>query len=97
MVGLSRIITDYTTFGYLTDVYVLPEHQGRGLATWMMGCLNEILDQWDNLRRFMLITSSDQAVELYRKTLGAQVWNEGPSNVLKVLEKRGKAVRQPNT
>jgi GNAT superfamily N-acetyltransferase len=35
-VGLSRVVTDYATFAYLCDVYVLEEHRGRGLAKWMM-------------------------------------------------------------
>ena len=28
-VALTRVITDFTTFAYLTDVYVEKEHQGR--------------------------------------------------------------------
>ena len=31
-VGFARVITDRATFGYLADVYVLEEHQGRGLG-----------------------------------------------------------------
>jgi GNAT superfamily N-acetyltransferase len=31
-VGLVRIITDYATFAYFCDVYVLEAHRGRGLA-----------------------------------------------------------------
>ncbi|KAJ4293840.1 hypothetical protein N0V88_005354 [Collariella sp. IMI 366227] len=30
MVGFARLVTDHVTFGYLTDVYVLAEHQGKG-------------------------------------------------------------------
>ncbi|HEV7607298.1 MAG TPA: GNAT family N-acetyltransferase [Steroidobacteraceae bacterium] len=36
-VGLSRVVTDYATFAYLCDVYVLEEHRGHGLAKVMMG------------------------------------------------------------
>ena len=32
LVGLVRVITDYATFAYLCDVYVLEDHRGRGLA-----------------------------------------------------------------
>lgn len=31
--GLARVVTDGATFGYLCDVYVLPELRGRGLGT----------------------------------------------------------------
>lgn len=42
-IGLSRVITDTVTFAYLTDVYVLPEYQSRGLGAWMMDCVAETL------------------------------------------------------
>lgn len=35
-VGFTRVVTDYATFGYLCDVYVLEQHRGRGLSKWMM-------------------------------------------------------------
>lgn len=35
-IGLVRIITDYATYAYLCDVYVLEAHRGRGLATAAM-------------------------------------------------------------
>lgn len=35
MVGFGRVVTDYTAFAYLRDVFVLPAHRGRGLATWL--------------------------------------------------------------
>jgi GNAT superfamily N-acetyltransferase len=31
-VGLVRVVTDYTTFGWLCDVFVLEPHRGRGLS-----------------------------------------------------------------
>ena len=31
-VGLFRLITDYATYGWLCDVYVLEEHRGKGLS-----------------------------------------------------------------
>ena len=31
-IGLVRVVTDYATFAYLCDVYVLEEHRGHGLA-----------------------------------------------------------------
>ena len=35
-VGLVRIITDFATFAYLCDVYVLAEHRRQGLARAML-------------------------------------------------------------
>jgi GNAT superfamily N-acetyltransferase len=31
-VGLARVVTDYATFAWLCDVYILEEHRGRGLS-----------------------------------------------------------------
>ena len=35
-VAFTRVVTDYATFAYLCDVYVLEAHRGRGLAKFMM-------------------------------------------------------------
>lgn len=35
MVGFGRLVTDYATFAYLRDVFVLPDHRGRGLSVWL--------------------------------------------------------------
>ena len=36
LVGYARVITDYATFAYLCDVFILPQEQGRGLGKWLM-------------------------------------------------------------
>jgi GNAT superfamily N-acetyltransferase len=38
-VGFVRVVTDYATFAYLCDVFVLESHQGQGLGTWLMQCV----------------------------------------------------------
>ncbi|KAK4127273.1 hypothetical protein N657DRAFT_611730 [Parathielavia appendiculata] len=91
MIGLSRLVTDYTTFGYLTDVYVLASHQGKGLGKWMMQCLDEVLSSWPHLRRCLLFTSGEAAVKMYRATIGAKYISETPSKDLVLLERRGTA------
>ncbi|KAK3303383.1 N-acetyltransferase-like protein [Chaetomium strumarium] len=88
MVGFGRLITDYVTFAYLTDVYVLAEHQGKGLGKWMMQCLDEVLRSWPNLRRCVLFTRGAAAVRMYGETIGARDVSE-TSPSLVVLEKRG--------
>ena len=40
-VGFARAVTDHATFTWVCDVMVHPEHQGRGLGKWLMGCLLE--------------------------------------------------------
>lgn len=34
-VGFARLVTDYAVFAYLRDVFVMPEHQRKGLARWI--------------------------------------------------------------
>lgn len=54
-VGFARIITDQATFAYLADVFILPEHRGKGLSKLLV---KTILDQPNlpGLRRWMLAT-----------------------------------------
>ena len=61
--GLARVVTDGATFGYLCDVYVLPELRGRRLGTWLMECVMAHPDL-QGLRRFFLVTRD--AHEVYR-------------------------------
>jgi GNAT superfamily N-acetyltransferase len=35
-IGFARVITDYAVFAYLGDVFVLPEHRGRGVSKLLM-------------------------------------------------------------
>jgi len=54
-VGLARVVTDYATFAYLCDVYVLEEHRGVGLAKRLM---RELMSHpaLSGARRVMLAT-----------------------------------------
>lgn len=63
-IGFARMITDYASFAYLADVFILHDHRGKGLSKWLM---KEILDHPDlkDLRRIMLATAD--AHELYKK------------------------------
>jgi GNAT superfamily N-acetyltransferase len=38
-VGFARVISDYATYAYLADVFILEEHRGRGLSKWLMECI----------------------------------------------------------
>jgi GNAT superfamily N-acetyltransferase len=54
-VGFARVVSDFTTFAYLADVFVLEEHRGRKLAKHLM---QEVFGhpQLQGLRRFCLGT-----------------------------------------
>lgn len=69
-IGFARVITDHVTFAYLTDVYVLPEWQGQGLASWMIACVQEVLEAMPHLRRSMLVTGGGTtAADFYIKRM----------------------------
>ncbi|MGE3692566.1 MAG: GNAT family N-acetyltransferase [Novosphingobium sp.] len=38
-VAMARVLTDYVSMAYINDVYVLPEHGGKGLAQAMIAWL----------------------------------------------------------
>lgn len=54
-VGLLRVISDFTTFAYVCDVYVLEAHRGRGLSKAMMRAYTSH-PRLQNLRRQHLVT-----------------------------------------
>jgi GNAT superfamily N-acetyltransferase len=55
-IGFARIISDFSTMAYLADVYVLPEHRGKGLSKWMMQVIMSH-PELQGLRRWMLLTA----------------------------------------
>jgi GNAT superfamily N-acetyltransferase len=54
-VGFARVVTDYTTFAYLADVFILPSHQGQGLGKWLVGCILQH-PELQSLRKWTLNT-----------------------------------------
>lgn len=63
-IGFARLITDYATFAYLCDVYILEKYQGEGLGRWLMECIHSH-PIFEKLRRIMLFTTT--APWLYEK------------------------------
>jgi GNAT superfamily N-acetyltransferase len=63
-VGFARVITDYATFAYVADVFVLEQYRGRGLATWLMQFVMKH-PSLQGLRRWSLATRD--AHGLYEK------------------------------
>ena len=35
-IGFARVVTDYATFGWLADVFILEGFRGEGLGQWLM-------------------------------------------------------------
>jgi N-acetylglutamate synthase-like GNAT family acetyltransferase len=54
-IGFARVVTDYATFAYLADVFILEEFQGRGYAKRLIAEI-KTHPQLQGLRRWMLIT-----------------------------------------
>lgn len=54
-VGFARIISDYATYAYLCDVFILEEYRGQGLSKFMMACIKAHPDL-QGLRRWSLLT-----------------------------------------
>ncbi len=61
MIGFSRVVTDYATFAYLGDVFVLEAWRGRGLATWLTQCLVDH-PELQGMRRWLLATRDAHGV-----------------------------------
>jgi len=63
-VGFARVITDYATFAWIADVFILEDHQGKGLGKWLMDVIITH-PELQGFRRWVLATKD--AHELYRK------------------------------
>ncbi|HEY6183758.1 MAG TPA: GNAT family N-acetyltransferase [Terriglobales bacterium] len=63
-IGFARVITDFATYAYLADVFVLEAYRGRGLSKWLMECI-VAHPQLQGLRRWTLATRD--AHKLYEK------------------------------
>lgn len=63
-VGFARVVTDYATFAWLCDVFVVPSHRKLGLSKWLVECVTHH-PYLNTIRRIILATSD--AHELYRK------------------------------
>lgn len=63
-IGFARVVTDYATFAWLCDVFVLDEHRRRGVAQAMLERLFSD-PRMKTLRRWCLATKD--AHGLYRR------------------------------
>lgn len=63
-IGFARVVSDYTIFAYLFDVFILEEYRGRGLSKML---LSYVFDhpKYKDVKKWGLATSD--AHGLYRK------------------------------
>ena len=54
-VAFARVISDFAVVAYLADVFVIPEHRGRGVSKLLMGAILEH-SELQGLRRIFLAT-----------------------------------------
>jgi len=82
-VGFARVITDHVTLAFLADVFVLEEHRGRGVGTWLVEVVTG-LPELRGVKRWLLGTRD--AHGLYRKFgFGAptpEIWMERPAAIV---------------
>ncbi|KAF4964317.1 hypothetical protein FSARC_7762 [Fusarium sarcochroum] len=90
-IGIARCVTDFVTFAYLTDVWVDPTYQGQGLGSWLMRCIQEVLDEMPDLRRTMLLTGDwERSVPFYEKLLDMNLVEPRRGEGLAVMESKGR-------
>jgi len=54
-IGLARVVSDYTTFAWLCDVFIHEDFRGLGLGKWLLETVHSHPDL-QGLRRWMLAT-----------------------------------------
>lgn len=59
--GFARVVTDYATFAWLADVFVLPEFRGRGLSKLLLQIIFAH-PELQGLRRWVLATKDAQGL-----------------------------------
>ena len=60
-IGFGRVVSDFSRFAWLSDVYVLPDRRGRGLGRWLVATILGH-PELQGLRRWMLATDDAHAI-----------------------------------
>jgi len=63
-IGFARVVTDYATFAWLADVFIIDDYRSRGLGKWLLEVITTH-PQLQGFRRWVLATKD--AHELYRQ------------------------------
>ena len=56
-IGVARVVTDYSIFAYLCDVFIHENYRAHGLGKWLIKTIMEHPDLKD-IRRWVLITTN---------------------------------------
>ncbi len=54
-IGFARVISDYASFAYLCDVFILEPYRAQGLGKWLMSCVMAH-PALQGLRNYLLFT-----------------------------------------
>lgn len=54
-IGLARVVSDYTTFAWLCDVFIHEDYRAHGIGKWLIETVHSHPDL-QGLRRWMLAT-----------------------------------------
>ncbi len=73
-VGYARVVTDYASFAYMADVFILQEYRGNGFSKQLVQFILEY-PSLQGLRRWMLGTAD--AHSLYQKYGFKELANPG--------------------
>ncbi len=60
-IGFARVVSDYTTFAYLADVFIVKSERGKGFSKRLMEAVIAHPDL-QGLRRWMLATADAQGL-----------------------------------
>ena len=63
-VGFARVVTDYATFAWVCDFFILEEYRGDGLGKWLIEYI-VAYPELNGLKNMVLATKD--AHEMYRK------------------------------
>ena len=72
-IGFARVVTDYSSFAYIADVFVVPEQRGKGLGKWLVEAIINH-PQLCELRRITLFTRTPE----FYQPLGFADYRPGP-------------------
>jgi GNAT superfamily N-acetyltransferase len=62
-IGFGRVVSDFATYAYIGDIFIIAPHRGRGLGKWLMDSIMRH-PALQGLRRWSLVTRD--AHEFYR-------------------------------
>jgi GNAT superfamily N-acetyltransferase len=62
-VGFARVVTDYATFAWLCDVFIIEEYRGQGLGKWLI----ETITAHPLLQSGLFVLATRDAHGLYQR------------------------------